>query len=314
MTAKILIADDFHPLLMEKLAEANIPYSYQPNLDRLGILEQLKQGATCLVLRSKIIVDQEVLAAGTGLQMIARGGAGMDNVDEAAAQALQIECVNAGEANSDAVGEHTIGMLLGLLHRIAKSDAEVRKGIWDREGNRGVELAGKTVGIVGFGNTGSAVAKKLLGFDVRILAYDKYLSGFGNEHIQEASMQEIFQHADILTIHVPLDGHTKHMVNSDFLQQFVRKIYLLNLSRGAVVNTSDVVKFLQNGKILGFAADVLENENPSQMKDSDMAWFQNLIQRPNVVLSPHVAGWSTESYIKISTVLAAKIIGRFAPL
>lgn len=314
MNASVLIADDFHPVLMENLKKAGISYTYEPELTRQGILSQLELGTKCLVIRSKTNVDQHLLKAGMNLKLIARGGAGMDNIDTEAADAMGIECVNSGEANSDAVGEQTIGMLLSLMHNIAKSDAEVRKNIWDREGNRGNELSGKTVGIVGYGNTGSAVARKLVGFDVQVLAYDKFKKGYGSEQVKESTMDEIFELADIVTFHIPLDGHTKNIINSDFLQQFVRNIFLLNLSRGGILNTKDVLKFINEGKILGFAADVLENENPMSMGVSDRIWFDELIQKKNVVLTPHIGGWSVQSYEKISQVLAEKIIRKSALL
>jgi D-3-phosphoglycerate dehydrogenase len=305
--ADILIADDFHPLLFQRLDAAGIAYSYQPNATTNEIMQHLRNGVRGLVVRSKISLTKEVLQQATGLRLIARGGAGMDNVDELFATEKGIVCINAGEANSDAVGEHTIGMLLSLFHKIAKADAEVRNKIWDREGNRGLELAGKNIAIIGFGNTGSAVARKLAGFNMGIMAYDKFKKGFGNASVTEVTLDEIFETADIVTIHVPLDRHTKHMVNSEFIQSFVRKIFLLNLSRGAVVKTENVITGLQNGKIRGFAADVLENENPQQMGDTDGLWFRELVSRNDVVLTPHVAGWTVESYEKISEVLAEKI-------
>lgn len=303
----ILIADDFHPLLLQKLDEVGIGYNYQPEIERKGILDLLSQGAKGLVIRSKIHVDEEIIDTGAGLTFIARGGAGMDNVDESYATAKGIECFNTGEANSDAVGEHTIGLLLSLFHKITKADAEVRQGKWLREANRGLELSGKTIGIIGYGNTGSAVAKKLSGFNMRILAYDKFKTGFGNDYVKEVKLEEIFQLADILTLHIPLNSHTKNMVTSEYIQQFVRNIFLLNLSRGGIVNVKDVIYNLQNGKILGFGADVLPNENPSAMGDTDKKWFEELTQRNDVVLTPHVAGWTVESYEKISAVLASKI-------
>lgn len=296
---------------MQKLDDNAVPYDYKPEYTREEILKALEAGAIGLVLRSKTEADRELISTGTKLKFIARGGAGMDNIDEEAAEAAGIICFNAGEANSDAVGEHTLGMLLSLLHKIAKADKEVRQGIWHREENRGLELSGKTVGIIGFGNTGSAVAKKLSGFNVKVLAYDKYKTGFGNDWVQEVSEAEIFENVDILTLHIPLDSHTKFMVNTEYLQRFVRKIYLLNASRGKIVHTQSVVNLLDSGKILGFAADVLENENPLQMGDTDKVWFDTLCKRDNVVLTPHVAGWTVESYEKIAQVLASKICERW---
>lgn len=304
----ILIADDFHPDLMNQLEQAGIAFKYLPDIDREGVKMQLKKGIRGLVIRSKTTLDSELLYHATNLKLIARGGSGMDGIDVPYAESLGITLINAAEANRDAVAEHTIGMLLGLLHKIAKGHREISQNIWNREDNRGTELGGKTVGIIGYGNAGSAVAEKLIGFKVNVLAYDKYKSGFGNSKVKQVGMTEIFENADIVTLHVPLDSHTKFMANSDFFQSFVRKIILLNLSRGSVVKTSDVVEGLKSGKILGFGADVLEHEDPLQMGDSDKKWFDELKQMNHVILTPHVGGWSVESYQKISDVLAAKII------
>lgn len=292
---------------MNQLTSEGIAFSYQPQIDRQGILSLLANGATGLVIRSKTTVDEELLAASPALKFVARGGAGMDNVDEVASNRLGIRCFNAGEANSVAVGEHAIGMLLSLIRNISRADAQVRQGIWLREENRGIELNGRTVGIIGYGNTGSAFARLLSGFGMKVLAYDKYKKGFGNEYVTECGMEEIHSHAEILSLHVPLDCHTKFMVNSDFLQQFVRNILLINTSRGEVVKTADVIDCLNSGKVAGFAADVLENEPPARNGASGGAWFEQLKIRPNVVLTPHIAGWTVESYQKISEVLAQRI-------
>lgn len=297
---------------MQRLEKAGIGYDYLPDIERQGIGEALSAGYSAIVIRSKTHLDKELLQNAPFLKLIARGGAGMDNVDEAFAISRGIHCLNAGEANANAVGEHALGMLLGLLHNISKSHAEIKQRIWDREGNRGTELGGKTVGIVGYGNTGTAVAEKLSGFNVKILAYDKYKKGFGNERVKEVEMEEIFRYADILTLHIPLDSHTKHIVNSDYIQSFVRNIVLMNLSRGGVVCTKDVCEALESGKLSGYCADVLENENPLRMSVSENEWFEKLIKRENVILTPHVAGWSVESYVRISEVLAASIISERA--
>ncbi|MBS3914948.1 MAG: phosphoglycerate dehydrogenase [Bacteroidetes bacterium] len=299
---------------MQELDRAGIPFVYEPEISVEQIENYLENGIGGIVIRSKMHMDQRRIELGASLRLIARGGAGMDNVDEEFAKSKNIICVNAGEANSDAVGEHAIGMLLGLFHKIRKGDAEVRNKIWDREGNRGLELKGKTVGIIGFGNTGSAVAKKLSGFEVNILAYDKFKSGFGNAYVRETNLANIFESADILTIHIPLDSHTKLMVNSEFIHSFVRNIFLLNLSRGGIVKTKDVLDAMKTGKILGFAADVLEHENPRGMGDTERAWFEELIARDDVLLTPHVAGWTKESYEKISAVLAQKICAEWPRL
>lgn len=274
----------------------------------------LESGATGLVIRSKTPVDRELLTAARSLKFVARGGSGMDNIDEQAAAMLGIHCFNAGAANADAVGEHTIGMLLSLMHKLPGADAEVRNRIWRREENRGDELMGKTVGVIGYGNTGSAVARKLAGFGVNILAYDKYKSGFGNQQVREVRLEDLFSEVDILTLHVPLTPETRLMVNSDFIQRFVRKFRLLNLSRGEVVSITDVLNAMENNHIIGFAADVLECENFARFGPAEEAWFSRLSSRRDVVLAPHIGGWTFQSYERISAVLADEIIRLHSPV
>jgi len=306
--SSIFIADDFHPSLMDILSKAGLPFVYRPDANRQEIITALQSGSLGLVIRSKTPVDLELLQAGKMLKFVARGGAGMDNIDESAAEKLKINLFNSGNANSNAVAEHALGMLLTLFRKINTADAEVRQGIWQREANRGIELKGKTIGIVGFGNTGSAFAKNLSGFDVELLAYDKFKKNYGNAFVKECAMDELYEKADILSFHVPLDCHTTLMVNSDYLQRFVRNLFLLNLSRGGIVNTIDVVLALENGKIKGFAADVLEHENPTTMGDIELLWFHKLVKMNNVLLTPHIGGWTFESYQEISTSIATQIL------
>ena len=310
----IYIADDFHPLLLNRLDEAAIPYIYAPDSDRAAIISALEAGAPGLIIRSKTPVDSALLSAAKNLKFIGRGGSGMDNIDLQAVAMRGIHCFNAGAANADAVGEHTIGMLLSLMHNLSRADAEVRNRIWLRGENRGDELMGKTVGIIGYGNTGSAVARKLAGLGVNIIAYDKYKSGFGSQQVREVSLEDIFREADILTLHVPLTPETRLMVNSDFIQRFVRKFRLLNLSRGEVVSITDVLNAMENNHIIGFAADVLECENFARFGPAEEAWFSRLSSRRDVVLAPHVGGWTFQSYERISAVLADEIIRLHSPV
>jgi D-3-phosphoglycerate dehydrogenase len=214
---------------------------------------------------------------------------------------------NAGEANSDAVGEHTIGMMLSLFAKINKGDAEVRKMIWDRNGNRGIELSGRTVGIIGYGNTGKAVAKKLSGFGVRVLAYDKYLQNYSDRWATEAGMEEIFEQAELLTLHVPLTKETQKMVDQSYINKFRNNIWLFNLSRGGVVKTDEIPELMESGKLLGVGLDVLENENIEKMNTEERKWFTYIAGSDRTVITPHVAGWTLESYRKISEVLLKKI-------
>ncbi len=306
----VLIVDDFHPFLTDTLTSEGIQFVYEPEADRARILELLTKAFTGLVIRSKTPVDIELLQASPLLKWVARGGSGMDNLDEKAASMLGVELFNAAAANADAVAEHTVGMLLSLLHNLARADAEVRQRIWRREENRGTELKGKTVGIIGYGNTGSAVAQCLQGFGVNIIAYDKYKKNFGSKRVKEVELSELQEVADIITLHVPLTDETRFMVNQSFIVECRKPFYLLNLSRGEVVKTTDVVEAMENNHIAGFAADVLENEQLPKFTETENRWFNALIRNPRVVLAPHIGGWTHESYRKISEVLAAEVCRR----
>jgi D-3-phosphoglycerate dehydrogenase len=234
----------------------------------------------------------------------------MENIDVAYCKKRNITLFNAPEGNRNAVGEHALGMLLALMNNFQKGDAEVRKGIWDREGNRGEELDGKTVGIIGFGNNGSAFAKKLRGFDVNILVYDKYLSNLSNEFITQVSLETLYEQADIISFHIPQNEETLFWANEAFFETIKKPIYLLNLSRGKIVSTHALLKAIENGKVKGAGLDVLEFEKASfeNFDAEKIEGLNALISNPKVLLTPHVGGWTTESYIKLSTVLAEKII------
>jgi D-3-phosphoglycerate dehydrogenase len=308
----VLIVDDFHPLLMDTLTASGISFVYEPAADRARILELLRSDFTGLIIRSKTRVDKELLQASSRLRWVARGGSGMDNLDEKTASLLGIELFNAAAANADAVAEHTVGMLLSLLHNLSRADAEVRSRIWRREENRGTELKGKTVGIIGFGNTGSTVAQYLQGFGVNVIAYDKYKQNFGNIQVKEVNLSELQQASDIITLHVPLTDETRYMVNESFIKKCRKPFYLLNLSRGDIVKTTDVIEAMENNHIAGFAADVLENERLQKFTEAENKWFNALVQNPRVVLAPHIGGWTHESYRKISEVLAAEVCRRMS--
>lgn len=303
----ILIVDDVHELLPDGLEEVGHHVLYLPNANREEIKANIS-GKHILIIRSKTQVDQELMDQADSLLCIARAGAGLDNIDEAYAVQKGILCINAGEANADAVGEHTIGMLLSLLNHLSRANKEVRQKIWRREANRGLELAGKTVGIIGFGNTGKAVAKKLQGFELKILVYDKYLVNYGTPYAIESSLDQIFEEADIVTFHIPLTRETNWMVDMKFLNRFKKKIFLLNLSRGKILKTEDLVQELKSGKVLGCALDVLENEDLKSLNEEEEIVFNRLLDFENVILSPHIGGWTVESYRKISQVLLGKLL------
>lgn len=310
MKDRVLIVDDVHEILFNYLSKAPIEWSYQPNISKAELHEQLP-GCAGLVIRSKCELDQQLLRNANTLKFIARAGAGLDNIDEKAATAMGIQLINAPEGNRDAVGEHACGMLLSLLNHFARADRQVRQGLWDREGNRGRELSSLNVGIIGYGNTGRCFARKLRGFGCRIMAYDKYKHGFAGNWVEECSMQQLHQEADVISLHVPLTAETQFLINDKWLSSFHKPIILLNLSRGKVASLRAINWALDHGIVTAFAADVLENENLDSLDKYQKEDFNALISRDNVLLTPHVGGWSTESYRKISIALGRKILSLY---
>jgi len=301
----ILIVDDIHEILLEKLSKAGVKFNYQPEIDKIGA-EKLIPEYDGLIIRSKFQVDKDFIDLNPSLKMIGRAGAGMDNIDESYAESKGIKLIPANEGNRDAVGEHMIGMLLSLMNNLNRGDKEVRTGLWKREENRGYELKGRTVALIGYGHNGKAMAKKLSGFDVNVIAYDKYKTGFSDQYATEVSMEEVVKRADVLSFHIPLTRETKGMVDDEYLYHFRKPIFFLMGARGGIVNIPVILKKLDEGKIIGAAFDVLPIEKFPSLADQD--WYQDLIDRENVLLSPHVAGWTFESYFKLSDVLADKII------
>jgi len=263
-----------------------------------------------IVIRSRIKVDRQLLDAATKLRFVARAGAGMENIDEVYAKQLGIRCLNAPEGNRDAVGEHAIGMLLTLFNRINIADQEVRNGLWLREENRGVELLGRTVGLIGYGNTGRALAKRMANFGVLTYAYDKYRKDYSDEYVIETGMGSIFEEAEIVSLHVPLAEDTYHLVDDEFFQRLHNPIYLINTSRGPVVDTAALVRAIESGKVVGACLDVLEYEGTSfeNLNEGEVPEALNYLRKsPKVILTPHIAGWTYESHMKLSQVLMEKI-------
>ena len=308
---RILVTDNTHPILHDLLRQAGHEVTVNTSLDYNALLCVISQ-FDALVVRSKVIIDRPFLDHARHLRCIGRLGAGMETIDVNYAESLGIRCLNSPEGNRDAVGEHALGLLLALFNNIARADAEVRQGFWQREANRGLELKGRTVGIIGFGNMGSAFAQRLQGFDCTIIAYDKYKpSGYAPAYVQEVSLSQLQERAQVLSLHVPLTPETRHMVNDSFIQRFRHPFHLINTSRGAVVDTPSLVRALDNGHILGAALDVIEYEDMTRdgldldhLPDA----FRYLLNSPRTVLSPHVAGWTVESKEKLANVLAQKII------
>ena len=302
----ILIADEMHPSLFNMLRKAGFTYEYQPNITRAGLIQQLEPFAG-LIIRSKTTVDADLLSQAPNLRFIGRAGAGLDLIDLDAAEQRGIRVFHAGEGNRDAVAEHAVGMLLALLTNLLRADREVRQGIWDREGNRGYELGSLTVGLIGYGNNGSATARRLSGFGCRVLAYDKFLTNYGNQYAQEATMEQIKAEADVLSLHIPLTDDTRTLVDDRFIDQMRKPFYLLNIARGEIVSLAAVVRGLESGKVRGACLDVLENEKLAKLTPDQQTTFNYLRQSDRVVLTPHIAGWTHESYVRINEVLVRQL-------
>ncbi len=304
MKNNILIVDDIHPIFIELAQALGYSCDYRPTIKPDEALEIIG-GYKGLVIRSKFKMNKEHLDAGKNLRFICRAGAGMDNIDEAYAAERGISLINAPEGNMDSVGEHAVGMLLSLMNNFAIADAQIRAGSWQREANRGYELKGKTVGIVGYGFMGHSFAKKLSGFEVNVIAYDKYKTGFSDQYAREVSMEEIVKHSEVLSLHLPLTPETNGLVNEEYLFHFKKPLFLLNTSRGKIVQTRAVLNAIKAGKILGAGLDVLEIEKFPKLAEQE--WFDELRLSGKVILTPHIAGWTFESYRKISEVMAEKL-------
>ena len=309
MAKSILIIDELHNDLILKLKDLGFLVDYKPLIEKKEI-ETIIEKYNGLILRSKVKIEKYLIDKAIKLEFIGRAGSGLENIDTHYADTKGIKCFNSPEGNRDSVGEHTIGLLLNLLNKISKSNNEIKTGVWNRNDNWGVELKNKTIGIIGYGNMGSSFAKKLSGFDVKVIAYDKFKKEFSDNYVQEVKLETIFNESDILSIHVPLTIETTQMVSSEFLKKFKKNIYLLNTSRGQVVNTKELSENIENGKILGAGLDVLEFENFGfeniALNNSNKA-IDYLLKSDKVIITPHVAGWSQESYYKISMILAEKI-------
>ena len=306
---KILFIDTVHPLLKQELEKENHICDSAYNKSKTEI-QQIISNYQGIIIRSRFKIDKQFIDCGSNLKFIARAGSGLENIDVEYAENKNIHCYNAAEGNRQAVAEHALGMLLSLFNNLNNADQEVREGKWERERNRGIELAGKTVGIIGYGNNGSAFAEVLKGFNVKILAYDKYLTNY----TQESSMETIYKEADIISLHVPLTDETTYLVDDNFINRFVKNFYLINTARGKCVNTKNLVKALENKKIKGACLDVLEYEKTSfenLSKDGLTSDMQYLMNAQNTILSPHVAGWTVESNVKIAEVLLDKITSDF---
>jgi len=306
---KILHIDSNHPLLWEQLETAG----FQNEADYTSTKEEVESKIDNyhgIVIRSRFKIDKTFIDKAKNLQFIARVGAGLESIDCEYAESKNIKLIAAPEGNASAVGEHALGMLLSLFNKLNNADKEVKSGQWNRESNRGTELDGKTVGIIGYGNMGKSFAKKLRGFEVDVLCYD-ILSNVADSNAKQVPLQEIQQKADVLSLHIPWTPETDKMVNTSFINQFSKPFWFINTARGKSVVTSDLVSALQSGKILGAGLDVLEYEKlsfESLFEASKPEAFEYLLNANNVLLSPHIAGWTIESKVKLAQVIVDKIL------
>ena len=306
---KILAIDSNHECLNNGLRDAGfiVDEDYQSSKEQIEKVIEQYDG---MIVRSRFPIDRSFLEKATNLKFIGRVGAGLENIDEEYAAERGIILFNSPEGNRDSVGEHAIGMLLMLMHHLRRADIEVRNGIWKREENRGDELKGKTIGIIGFGNMGNALAKRLQGFDVDVICYD-ILPNKGNQFATQVSLDEFFERAEIVSLHTPQTPETMQMINAEFISQFKKSFYFVNTARGKSVVTKDLVEAMKSGKVLGAALDVLEFEKSSfeKLVASELPEeFQYLIEADNVVLAPHIAGWTHQSKIKLAEFIRDKII------
>ena len=311
MNKRVVFLDTVHPILFERLNAEGMSCSWEIDMGRDSIMNGALHDVHGIVLRSRLTLDSSLLDAMPQLKWIARSGAGLENIDTESAEARGIRVINSPEGNAASVGEHVVGQLLMLLHKLHTGHQHVQKGGWDREAHRGSELGAKTVGIIGYGNMGSAFAQRLSGFGCRLLAQDLIKRGFHGEYgVEEVELAVIFEHCDVVSLHVPLTEITRKMVDTtDWIQRFKKPVILINSSRGAVVETTAVVAGLDSGHLQGAILDVIEYEKKSlEGLSARPEALDNLSSDERVVLSPHVAGWSHESYFKLSNVLADKVL------
>lgn len=302
----VLITDYVHPVLTEGLHSLGLTMTYAPEMSRkeMEVVLPFYKG---VVINTRCAIDKTAMKAAPSLRWIARLGSGLDIIDLEAAKEQGISVISAPEGNAQAVAEHAMGMLLCLANKLLSADRSVRQGDWSREHHRGWEIAGKTIGIIGYGNNGSAFGRLWKGWDVKVIAFDKYLDHYGSDGIEEATLDKVLRESDIISLHIPLTAETREMVDADFLEKCKDGCILINTSRGKNISMGDVVGALRSGKLGGVCLDVFPYEPPSSGDPVFKSLFEDLCKMENVVVSPHIAGWTVESKRKIAEVLLGKI-------